>query len=254
MALIGWATLSRAQPFAVASIKPVDPNQQAPPGHAAQMAGAAPGFSIKTTPELLTARNVSLLDLIQGAYGLHSFQIAGGPQWIAAARFNVEAKPSGPADRVHLLRMLRDLLAERFQLAFHKETRVMPIYALTIAKGGPKFHALAAGDATCFPHCAGATKLNHLHLRNLASLVGYLGADAGRPVVDQTGLTGDFDIDLDIGKIQEAQGSIESAPRFAGMFEATVDSLPGQLGLKLTPAKGPVEILVIDRAAKPGAN
>ena len=149
--------------------------------------------------------------------------------------------------------MLRDLLADRFQLAVHRETKDLAIYALELAKNGPKFHAFKPGAE------AAPGKLNHFHPPNLpflARFLSHLGSD--KPVIDNTGLTGDFDLDLDVGKIgQEAallSGATGGPPTPESMFEATANAIPDQLGLKLVPTKAPVEILVVDRAEKPSEN
>jgi uncharacterized protein (TIGR03435 family) len=147
--------------------------------------------------------------------------------------------------------MLRALLADRFKLTFHREKKELNVYDLVVAKGGPKFHPLKAG-ADSLP---GPT--NHLRLKDLPSLATYLTRlSSGEPVLDKTGLTGEFDLDLDMAKVFEeaAQGATGPASIIEHMFEATANALQDQLGLKLVPAKAPVEIFVIDHAEKASAN
>jgi uncharacterized protein (TIGR03435 family) len=168
---------------------------------------------------------------------------------------DVEAKTSAGADRAQLLNMLQVLLAERFRLAVHRETKDIAVYALVVAKGGPKFHALSAKEAACWPACEGSPgKMNHLRQSDLPTLASYLtrlGSDL--PVIDKTGLAGRFGLDLDMGKIMEAAQS-GGPPTNAGIYDATVNAMQDEPGLKLTPSKAPVEMLVIDRAEKPSEN
>ncbi len=243
------AALPASPRFDVTSIKPSDPRVPLP-GRVAQVS-AAPGSAIVTTPGLLRTRNASLKDLIKGAWGLEDHQVAGGPEWISSVRFDIEAKAASPADRALLMTMLRALLADRFKLGFHHETKTLAVYALTVAKGGPKFHPLTAGTDD-----SAIRKTDHMAVRDMASLARYLNFGADRPVIDQTGLTGSFDADLDISKIGVAARGIagEAMVSPANMFEATANALPGQLGLKMAPTKAPVEIFVVDHAEKPGAN
>jgi uncharacterized protein (TIGR03435 family) len=148
------------------------------------------------------------------------------------------------------------MLAERFKLATHRETKELAVYALVVAKNGPKFHALKADEAPCWPACAGAPgKTDHLRQKDLAALAMFLtrlGSD--KPVIDKTGLTGYFDLDLDMSKIIETAQSGGGPPTNESMFDAAVSAIQDELGLKLAPTKAPIEILVIDHAEKPSEN
>jgi uncharacterized protein (TIGR03435 family) len=132
--------------FEVASIKAANPTAPRP-----GRLGAVP---VVTSSGRLTARNAKLTELIKGAYAVEDYQVSGGPAWIDSARFDVEAKVGDRADRDQLLLMLRALLADRFKLALHRETKELAVYALVVAKGGPKFHALNADETSCWPGCA----------------------------------------------------------------------------------------------------
>jgi uncharacterized protein (TIGR03435 family) len=239
---IGPATSLR---FEVASIKAADPS--APRG------GRLAAPPIDTRPGLLTARNASLKQLIRGAYTLENYQVSGGPGWIDSAGFDVEAKSTDGANREQLLLMLRALLADRFKLRFHREKKELAVYALVMAKGGPKFHALKAG-AHSVPN-----KTDHMRLKDLPSLATFLTRlSSDEPVFDKTGLTGQFDLELDIGKIGEEASQGEEAAGPAAMrermFQATANAIQDQLGLKLVPTKAPLEIFVIDHAEKASVN
>jgi uncharacterized protein (TIGR03435 family) len=204
----------------------------------------------------ITARNAKLTELIKGAYAVEDYQVSGGPAWIDSARFDVEAKSSDRANRDQLLLMLRTLLADRFKLAVHRETKELAVYALVVAKGGPKFHALNADETSCWPGCAASPgKTNHLRQRDLPALATYLtrlGSD--RPVIDKTGLTGYFALDLDMEKIMREAAQSGEPPTNGSIFEATVNDMQGELGLKLAPTKAPIEMLAIDHAEKPTEN
>jgi uncharacterized protein (TIGR03435 family) len=252
--MLAMSTLIVAQPpngpiqFEVASIKPSNPSAPRP-----GRLGAVP---IVTNPGKLTTRNATLKDLIKAAYGLEDYQVSGDPAWIASARFDIEAKSVAIATRDQLLQMLQPLLAERFKLAGHRETKQLAIYTLVLANKGPKFQPLKASEASCWPGCAGApAKTNHMRQKDLPSLARFLTRlSPDRPVVDKTGLQGYFALELDMSQIVEDAASAAAAPTNASMFDATVIAIQEQLGLKLVPTKAPIEIFVIDRAEKPSEN
>ena len=238
--------------FEVASIKPSDPS--APPR--GRLSIAVP---VVTSPGRLTVRNANLKELINGAYVLEDYQVSGGPSWITSARFDVEAKATAAANRDQLLLMLRALLADRFKLAVHRETKELPIYALVVAKNGPKFHALTATEASCWPLCAGP-RTNHMPFKDLPALAAYLTrlgsspAQPGRPVIDKTGLRGDFSIDVDMSKVFAILGRDGEPTTNESMYQATVSFVEDELGLRLESQKAPVDILVIDHVERPSEN
>jgi uncharacterized protein (TIGR03435 family) len=236
--------------FDVASIKLANPSAPQP-GRLANMKGI-----IQTRPGLLSTRSATLKELIEGAFSLENYQVTGGPQWVDSARFEVQGKPATGASRKQLLSMLQLLLADRFKLAFHRETKELPIYALVAVKSGPKFRPLAANEAPCWPACAGqAGVLNHLRQSDLPTLASYLtrlGAD--RPVIDKTGLTGNFALDLNMERIMAAVPQESAIPMNQRIFAATVDDMQDELGLRLVPAMAPVEILTIDHVERPTEN
>jgi uncharacterized protein (TIGR03435 family) len=215
---------------------------------------------VLTTPGRLTARNASLKELIEGAYGIEGYQISSGPKWIASPGFDVEAKADGPADRRELLLMLQTLLADRFKLAIHREKREILVSALVAGKKGPDFRRLTPNEASCSPLCEGSGKINHVRYRDLPSLAAYLTrlalwpGSSARPVIDRTGLNGNFDIDLDMAKIMEAAAQESAPPTNASIYDATVTFIEDNLGLKLLPQKAPIAILVVDRAERPSGN
>ena len=227
--------------FEVASIKPADRNFR--PGHM--------GASIETSPGMLSTSGSTLRELIAAAYAVETYQVAGGPAWSDSARFAIAAKPPAAASREQLLQMLQPLLADRFQLAFHRETRNLPVYELVVAKSGPKFHRAQPGAE---PPRAPVNMLGHN--TNLAWFARYLtNFGAGRPVIDKTGLAGNYDLDLNMEPIlAQAVSAGEASSGLVAVFQATADVIEDRLGLKLAPAKAPVAMIAIDRAVWPAEN
>jgi uncharacterized protein (TIGR03435 family) len=229
--------------------------------------------------------NYPLRGLIQFAYQLQGFQVDGGPGWISSDRFDIVAKaegdpppvpPGGPPDEMML--MLRTLLAERFKLAMHKETRELPVYALVIARAdgklGPRLHQSSTDCQSLLtprpggpPPVAPAPGARPLcGLRGgpasltaggfpLSQLASALSQRLQRVVVDRTGLTGNFDFDLTFAPDQipkELQGpDAPPSPPIDPNAPSIFTALQEQLGLKLDSQKGPVEVSVIDRVERP---
>jgi uncharacterized protein (TIGR03435 family) len=229
----------------------------------------------------LTTLNSPLAFLVQRAYGVQAYQIAGGPPWIKTDGYNIEAKPAANADQKQMWLMLQALLAERFKLTLHRETRELPVYHLTATKSGPRLPKPAGGPCTEVftgpppkpgeprpaPPCGPGIQASGagLSMRGLnlstAKFAEFLGTLIGRAVVDKTGFTGKFDLHLDFA----LDDAIAGLPfhRGPGDADQTADpaarpsiftAIQEQLGLKLESTKGPVEVLVIDRAERPTDN
>jgi uncharacterized protein (TIGR03435 family) len=241
-ALAAFGQTAFAQPkFEVASIKPADPSTR--------------GFRVQTAPGgRYIASGVTVTFLMEAAYGVRDFQISGGPGWIGNERFEINAKAeSGTEGKPGEMAIrLQALLADRFQLKLTHETRELPIYALMVAKSGSKLKESTAEGGMSF----GRGKVVATGM-NLASLVNALSQQLGRPVVDKTGLTGNYDFKLEwtpeLGQPlgpKETPESVSVDSSGPTLFTA----LQEQLGLKLESTKGPVEILVIDRVEKPTEN
>ena len=239
-----------AQPltFEVATIKP----------H-----GQGAGWRLQPTPDGYTASNVSLLKLVGQAYGIFDPKLlTGGPPWIDKDKFDLEAKfdPSeipNAKDLTYRQRsdMLRAVLADRFHLKGHFETKEFPVFNLVIAKGGPKLQQAKPENIddngigiTCHVtrQLSGVTQRRGCTVASLTDLLLY---NTGRTVIDKTGLTGHYDFELhwtpeDATPAQALQYSGPS------IFTAVQE----QLGLKLEPATDPLDILVIDSAEPPTPN
>jgi uncharacterized protein (TIGR03435 family) len=188
------------------------------------------------------------------AYHLNaSYQISAGPSWMDSDsdRFDIVANAPGESAPTgdDVRRMLQSLLADRFQLKLHRETQERPVYALVVAKNGPKlkesgpdkeFSTTVRGSQTAQLTMTKAT------MEQLAIQLSGSGLD--RPVLDKTGLAGHYDIALNW--IPEYAGPPASDSNSVNVFTAVQE----QLGLRLEPQKAPVEILVIDHAEKPSEN
>jgi uncharacterized protein (TIGR03435 family) len=208
------------------------------------------------------AENVTALVLIQWAFALPENRIEGGPAWIRAKKFDMEAE-SDPAvdEQLHGLdsdaarqqkqRMVQALLADRFGLKVHVETRTLQIYALVVAKGGAKFKASEKSGTTIATNSSKGNVQMTVQGSDhtLALLAEQLGRNLGRVVVDKTGLDGRFDFTLKYVS-DDAVSPIADAPSGPSVFTA----LQEQLGLKLEPKKGPVEILIVDHIDLPSEN
>jgi uncharacterized protein (TIGR03435 family) len=191
---------------------------------------------------------MSLSDLISWAYNMKPWQVAGGPAWAGTRRFDIAAKAEGDSARSpsEFRQMLQALLAERFHLALHRESRDTPVYVLVTDRSGPKFRE-SAPDAKGILRMNGGGRITASG-GAMTQLAGWFSKANGveRPVLDQTGLTGRYDFTL--AWSNPLTGAPDSTD--PSIFAA----LPEQLGLKLEPRRAPVEVLVIDRAELPEEN
>ena len=204
-----------------------------------------------------SAKAMTVKELIARAYRVESREITGGPGWIESDRYDIEARAaSGAAGEPQLRLMLQVLLAERFRVRLHRETREGPVYALVVAPGGPKMKPVS-------DQCTEGPGLITLYGRLIGKcgsadkIAASLSLVMDRPVTDRTALTGSFgDIRLDwVPDDTQFPGwgrglKPVSDPAGASLFTAIQE----QLGLRLEPARGPVEIIVIDAAERPAAN
>jgi uncharacterized protein (TIGR03435 family) len=260
-----WAQPAAETPaFEVASVKPSpppDPNT----GYVVSKRSGGPGTQDPTRAEY---RNYSLEGLVERAYDLSPRQISG-PDWMKLENFDIDAKvPPGTTVQQFRL-MLQNLLAARFKLSVHRDTKEGSLYSLTVARSGLKLkpHAEAPPpEGGSVPDDPGRPKfdsrgypvlppgigfgmingMGRLRLANadLAQLVTRLAAQLGEPVKDDTGLEGKYDIALFWSERPPgAEMDADAGPDL-------VAALQEQLGLKLERKKGPVEILVIDHAEK----
>lgn len=232
--------VSQPAAFDVASIRP-----------AATGAGREGGnrSRIEHSPTSLTMLNVGLNECVQWAYDVPPFQVSA--THLAGDSFDIRAKTETPASVRQLRMMLRDLLANRFKLTVHRESRMLPVYELVVAKGGSKLPPANGGATHPFVHSTESLPrvqndsfvFADASLAEFAQMLSKLrGIDL--PVVDHTGIAGNFDIVLT---------SAPSAARDADSA-ALLDIVQEQLGLKLVSAKAPIDVVVVDHAEKPSGN
>lgn len=234
--------------FEVATIKPVESNPK------------SARFIVMEGPHRFVEKDYTLKLLIAAAYNLNPKAVSGGPSWIESEHYDILAITPGDKQPNHdqQMEMLRTLLAERFKLTFHHESRVFPIYTLEIAKGGSKLRRSAAPDAqqpalisTVYPQRILMPARN----ASMADFVSVLQrAVLDRPVVDKTGLTGRYDFDLEWAP-DESQfgGDVAPAPSDVAV-PPFFTAIQQELGLRLEASRGPVEAIVIDHAEHPSAN
>ncbi len=194
--------------------------------------------------DTVTLANASLADCVSFAYGLTSDSQLAGPDWIKSKelRYDIVAKTAPGTTREQALQMMQALLAERFRLALHREQRVLAYYALMVASGGAKLPDANDGPASAPTGVQGQLRIvsNRMPMSTVAKLLSrYMRAF----VVNQTGLAGDFEVKLVWTPDDRPIPDDERGP---SVFTAVEE----QLGLKLVSHKGPVEVLVIDRAEK----
>jgi uncharacterized protein (TIGR03435 family) len=207
------------------------------------------GGSSRAQPGRYVGVNVTLRRVIGLAYSPVQ-EFVGGPDWINTARFDIEGKVDGAPSREQMQEMLRSLLADRFHLVVHRETREMPAYALELArKDGRLGSELRSAESCAEPGCGGFSVGNGSirgHGVTMARLAAELpSATEGRYVVDRTGLAGTFDVALTWTAIVPAPDAASDGP--PSIFAAIQE----QLGLKLEPITAPIDVIVIDRAEKP---
>jgi uncharacterized protein (TIGR03435 family) len=241
------AAFAHGQSFEVASVKVL------PPPNSGER--RAPS-SIEPATGNLVMRNVGMGELIMWAFKIGRVQVSN-PQLAMAVtdRFDIIAKAAGPAKTDELRIMLQSLLAERFKLATHRETKEVTAYVLVEAKGGHKMKVSEAADGRgVLPvREEGKTALTG-QSATLDQLAMFLSGPLRAPVVDATGLKGRYDFAFDITSfgVNGAQPPGEAPPDPVAVLQS---ALPKQLGLKLESRKMPVEMLVIDHLEKsPVAN
>lgn len=236
--------LVQAQKFEVAAIKPSQPGQ-------------GNSTSINTNTAGFRTRNISLVGLIQFAYSVHSYQLSGGAGWMKDDRYDIVATYDVAEDGnftaqdtskllsrdARIRARLRDLLAERFQLKIREEEKELPVYHLVVDKSGLKMKATTDGKGNMNTNQNNGTGTLRADGTTMKRLCDAFSGILGRPVVDQTGLSQLYMVEL---KWSDGAGDSGGPSMFTAVKE--------QLGLRLESAKGPVTTYVIERAEKPSEN
>jgi uncharacterized protein (TIGR03435 family) len=209
----------------------------------------------------LTATGITLKRLMMTAYNVQGFRIVGGPDWVGSRRWDVQAKPDRAVSAGEIRPMLRELLESRFRLRSHSEKRRLPVYELTVDRKGSKIHPIKDSEAKADVRVgAGSIRLTKATVTTFASQLSYA---LGRPVIDKTGLSGQFDLALEWTPEPGEDGGPASAgvpPRANDQAAPPRDgpsiftAITEQMGLRLKSARGLVDVVVIDAVEMPTAN
>ena len=239
-----WAQAQQPLTFEVASIKPTPASDQETKW------GPEPGGRF-------SANGATLKELIALAYGVQEYQISGGPKWMNKERWSIEAKAEGfPGrfNRAQLLPVMKALLADRFQLRTRLRTKDMPVYALVQSKSGPKLNA-PVGQASTMSFGRGFVNGASISMDLLART---LSMALERPVVNQTGLNGEYEVHLkwvpesglDNALPGEPAGPTDPDAALASIFTG----IQSELGLRLKATRGPADVVEILDARRPSEN
>ncbi len=235
------------QSFDVASIKP-----------SVRQVGRDANNQISISPSGFTGRNTTLKRLIVQAYGLQPYQVFGGPNWLDGAEYDVDAKADGALTKERLAAMLRALLADRFHLAVHHDTRELRVYELAVDKGGAKIHPIQDSNAPAATGGAAGPRDFRGDMQQFANLLAVqlsipmmddptrpsIASGPPVPVVDKTGLQGVYDFHAEI----RPETGVD-------MYTLWQRVLREQFGLRLESRKDKVDVLVVDAAERiPTAN
>jgi uncharacterized protein (TIGR03435 family) len=241
-------------------------------------------MNVRPLPGRLTA-DATLQVLMQYAYGVAPFQVVGGPGWLTSERYQIDATANANASRDRMFLMLQSLLEDRFQLKTHRDIKEQPVFALVVDKGGVKLPSptegvcvdSAADAATewvgggrmAFPgevqpaksRCGsavlglgpGAAQMRGGKIA-MPELVRTLSMLLGRSVIDNTGFTGLFDLQLEFVPDDTTPAMPPPPPGSYTSGVSIAQALQQQLGLRLESARGPVQVIVVDQAERPSAN
>ena len=279
------ALLAQTASFEVASIKPAAPPQitQGPGGGTR----VAVRMGARSDPGRVSYNGLSLKDLVARAYGLKPYQVTG-PAWMESERYDINAKIPEGVSEDKTPEMLQNLLAERFQMKTHKESKDLPIYALIVGKNGPKLKKSEdTGDApvmvgpdgakVALPRgSAGAMMMDNtgkmsINKTTLPRFADMLSRMLDRPVLDMTAIEGTYDITLEVAMedmvgmkrmaggaggavMVHGGGGANEGPAPDSNPRGSIFSAVQQLGLKLDSRKAPVDITVVDKVEKPTEN
>ena len=231
--------------FEVASIKPSQPGGR--------------GGGIKAMPggQAYSATNVPVKLIVSLMYKVPIRQIEGGPAWLDSDMYDIEAKADHSYNLDDLHVMFQNLLADRFMLKFHKETREGPVYALMLDKSGSKMKINESDQDFKIPITPGPDNVfvgRRVPMQYLCWFLGQQLQTEERPVIDRTGLDKNYDFTLSFAPELPLNVPKENLP--PGLLDrpSIFDALKDQLGLKLQAQKGPVEYYVIDHLEKPSGN
>jgi uncharacterized protein (TIGR03435 family) len=242
--------------FDVVSIKPSNPNST--------------NSSIDRRDDGIRVENANLSSMISIFYGLErDGQMINMPDWAKTSRFDIDARVA-PEDVAKFkalpmpqtMQMITNALVDRFKITIHHESREFPVYNLVIAKGGLKPAVKISDPAAPGNPLSGGYNYITMHNRPISTFTGALSHRLDRTVIDKTGLTGNYDLNLrftpdalDPGKLRNDKALAEAADLASKEDLPTLfTAMQEELGLKLESAKGPVDCIVIDHIEQPSAN
>ncbi len=233
--------------FEVATIKPSKPDAQG------KLFVVEPGGKFRTL-------NFTLGEMISTAYGVQAKQVVNAPDWVWTEKFDVQAQPDTPGapSRAQLMGEVQRLMADRFQLKFHRDKKELSALVLTVDKSGSKLKP-SDGDPKGLPGLffggVGMLRANNAMISDFTSLM--QSAVLDRPVVDRTGLTGRYDFTLkwtpdeaQLAQMGMKAPATEAADAPPNLFTA----LPEELGLRMESTRTPVDVLVVDKVERPSEN
>jgi uncharacterized protein (TIGR03435 family) len=232
--------------FEVASVTPCKPGTPESPGeHAGMVQFTYPGGRF-------TARATTVKFLLEWAYGIQPSQHSGGPDWLGLDRYDIVAKADGNATDAEMKRMAQTLLAERFKLKFHRETRTAPAIVLSVGKTPPRLFPPKEGELHSIhiePRAGADQKVASYHVVatrfSLEQLMDTFARQLGGVLVNRTGLDGDFDFTIDLTPDENLPNPLDPAH--------ILNALREQLGLVVKTEKAPLDFLVIDGVEKVAA-
>jgi uncharacterized protein (TIGR03435 family) len=233
------SALGEAPAFEVASVKPNNSKD----GH------SETHFNSDKDAVKLTMVNVNMLRCIQTAYGVKPYQIVG-PDWLKSESYDIVGTVPEHVSREKVAPMLQTLLADRFKLTLHRETKVLPIYELVAGKNGAKIKAAEPdGGSSGVWETAGQLTAKNEKMEDFATV---LSRVLDRPVVDKSGLAGVFNFAFEYTREDQLmrQDSVGTHAANTPTAPSIFTALEEKLGLKLQAAKAPVEILIIDHLEK----
>jgi uncharacterized protein (TIGR03435 family) len=234
--IAGLAQAAQAPAFEVASIRR---------GQRGEGLRMSPGEIAVVTPDGVTLRGVNLKAAIRWAYHVFEYQVTG-PDWIGTERYDIAAKAAGAVSAEQLRLMMQRLLAERFKLTVHRETKELPAFLVTLGKNGPKFHeSKEDGEAKVQPDPLRFTVT--VSRMPTSQVVEILSNVLRAPVVDRTGLKGKYDVTVPLQKYLPEPGANSST---FDMTSTIIMAFQEELGLKLESKKLPIDLVVVDHAEK----
>jgi uncharacterized protein (TIGR03435 family) len=239
-------SMSKAPAFEAASVNPCKPGTPAPPGEHAGMAQFVyPGGRFE-------AKATTIKFLLEWAYGILPIQHSDGPSWMDDDRYDIFAKADGNPPEHEMKLMVQTLLAERFHLKFHRESKDLPVLVISVGKTAPKLFPAKEGETHSLqasPLTGADQKAVSFHIVatrfTLAQFSEAFARQLGRVIVDETGLKGNYDFTMDLTPDENRPNPLDASLLIAGLRD--------QLGLALKSQKGPVDFLVIENVDRVAA-